>query len=141
MPMWEIEKVKRLSESSNSKFSAWNTWQDEMIKKTVIKRHFKMLISINPTEALSTALTLENDIIVKEEKKPVLQEFLFEEQLDIKSIEEQIKEDEKAVSEVCDTKESEKFEYDLTKMSEEEIEEVLKKEQEKAQEKINKNKV
>ena len=100
-----------------------------------------MLISINPTEALSTALTLENDIIVKEEKKPVLQEFLFEEQLDIKSIEEQIKEDEKAVSEVCDTKESEKFEYDLTKMSEEEIEEVLKKEQEKAQEKINKNKV
>ena len=141
MPMWEIEKVKRLSESSNSKFSAWNTWQDEMIKKTDIKRHFKMLISINPTEALSTALTLENDIIVKEEKKPVLQEFLFEEQLDIKSIEEQIKEDEKAVSEVCDTKESEKFEYDLTKMSEEEIEEVLKKEQEKAQEKINKNKV
>ena len=140
MPMWEIEKVKRLSESSNSKFSAWNTWQDEMIKKTVIKRHFKMLISINPTEALSTALTLENDIIIKEEKKPVLQEFIFDENEQMKSIEEQIREDEKAVAEVCDNNDSDKFEYDLTKMSEEEIEEVLKKEQKKAQEQLNKNK-
>ena len=140
MPMWEIEKVKRLSESSNSKFSAWNTWQDEMIKKTVIKRHFKMLISINPTEALSTALTLENDIIIKEEKKPVLQEFIFDENEQMKSIEEQIREDEKAVAEVCDNNNSDKFEYDLTKMSEEEIEEVLKKEQKKAQEQLNKNK-
>jgi phage RecT family recombinase len=61
MPMWEIEKVKRLSEGSGSKYSAWQTWEEEMIKKVVIKRHFKMLISINPSEALATALQIEND--------------------------------------------------------------------------------
>lgn len=61
MPMWEIEKVKRMSDGSSSKFSAWNTWEDEMIKKSVIKRHFKMLISGNSSEALSTALQIENE--------------------------------------------------------------------------------
>ena len=61
MPMWEIEKVKRLSEGSSNKFSAWQTWEEEMIKKVVIKRHFKMLISGNPSEALATALQIENE--------------------------------------------------------------------------------
>lgn len=61
MPMWEIEKVKSMSEGSNSQYSAWQTWEDEMIKKSVIKRHFKMLISGNPSEALSTALEIENE--------------------------------------------------------------------------------
>jgi recombination protein RecT len=61
MPMWEIDKVKRMSEGSSHKFSAWNTWEDEMIKKSVIKRHFKLLISGNPTEALQTALSIENE--------------------------------------------------------------------------------
>lgn len=61
MPMWEVEKVKRLSEGSSNKFSAWQTWEEEMIKKVVIKRHFKMLISGNPSEALSTALQIENE--------------------------------------------------------------------------------
>jgi recombination protein RecT len=61
MPMWEIEKVKRLSEGSSSKYSAWQTWEEEMIKKVVIKRHFKMLISGNPSEALTTALQVENE--------------------------------------------------------------------------------
>ena len=61
MPMWEVDKVRSMSEGSGSKFSAWNTWRDEMIKKSVIKRHFKMLISGNPTEALATALKVENE--------------------------------------------------------------------------------
>lgn len=61
MPMWEVEKVKRLSEGSSSKYSAWQTWEEEMIKKVVIKRHFKMLISGNPSEALATALQVENE--------------------------------------------------------------------------------
>lgn len=61
MPMWEIDKVRSMSEGSGSKYSAWNTWRDEMIKKSVIKRHFKMLISGNPTEALATALKVENE--------------------------------------------------------------------------------
>jgi recombination protein RecT len=61
MPMWEIDKVKRMSEGSSSQYSAWNTWEDEMIKKSVIKRHFKMLISGNSNEALTTALQIENE--------------------------------------------------------------------------------
>jgi recombination protein RecT len=61
MPMWEIDKVKSLSLGSSDKFSAWQTWEEEMIKKVVIKRHFKMLISLNPSEALKSALQVEND--------------------------------------------------------------------------------
>jgi phage RecT family recombinase len=75
MPMWEIEKVKRLSEGSGSKYSAWQTWEEEMIKKVVIKRHFKMLISGNPSEALATALQIENEnnsLIGSFDSKPVL---------------------------------------------------------------------
>ena len=75
MPMWEIEKVKRLSEGSGSKYSAWQTWEEEMIKKVVIKRHFKMLISGNPSEALATALQIENEnnsLIGSFDSKPVV---------------------------------------------------------------------
>jgi len=61
MPMWEVEKAKKLSAGSSDKFSPWNTWEDEMIKKVVIKRHFKMLISGNPSEALAMALQIENE--------------------------------------------------------------------------------
>ena len=61
MPMWEIEKVKLLSEGSSSKYSAWQTWEEEMIKKVVIKRHFKMLISLNASEQISNTLQIENE--------------------------------------------------------------------------------
>ena len=61
MPMWEIDKIRSMSEGSQSKYSAWNTWRDEMIKKSVIKRHFKMLISGNPSEALATAMQIEQE--------------------------------------------------------------------------------
>lgn len=59
MPYWEIEKVKK---SSRGGF-AWIDWQDEMIKKTVIKRHFKMLISVNNIHdnKLNALLEIENE--------------------------------------------------------------------------------
>ncbi len=59
MPFWEIEKIKN---SSRGGF-AWKDWQDEMIKKTVIKRHFKMLISINNVNdsKLNALLEIENE--------------------------------------------------------------------------------
>jgi recombination protein RecT len=82
MPMWEIEKVKRNSLGSDSKYSAWQTWRDEMIKKSVIKRHFKMLISGNPSEALTTAISIEqennpltNSFDKKPQKKSILTAF------------------------------------------------------------------
>lgn len=79
MPMWEIEKVKRNSLGSDSKYSAWQTWRDEMIKKSVIKRHFKMLISGNPSEALTTAISIEHDnnpLTNSFDKKPQKQSIL-----------------------------------------------------------------
>jgi len=104
MPMWEIEKVKRLSEGSGSKYSAWQTWEEEMIKKVVIKRHFKMLISGNPSEALATALQIENEnnaLIGSIDSKPVLSKrkpslmsaFDFEEEqpVDVEPVEEKSK--------------------------------------------------
>ena len=59
MPIWEIEKIKK---SSKGGF-AWKDWEDEMIKKTVIKRHFKMLISINNVHnsKLHALLEIENE--------------------------------------------------------------------------------
>jgi recombination protein RecT len=63
MPYWEIDKVKNTSKGSDSKFSPWITWKDEMIKKTVIRRHFKMLISINDAvnSKMSAVLEIDND--------------------------------------------------------------------------------
>lgn len=63
MPMWEIDKVRKSSKGSDSKYSPWNTWRDEMIKKTVIKRHFKMLISIDDSanQHIASALEIEQE--------------------------------------------------------------------------------
>tara|TARA_B110000259_G_scaffold129018_1_gene145686 strand:+ start:2924 stop:3880 length:957 start_codon:yes stop_codon:yes gene_type:complete len=67
MPVWEIDKIKNTSKSVNSKFgkqfSPWVTWKDEMIKKTVIKRHFKMLISLNNVHdsKINALLEIENE--------------------------------------------------------------------------------
>lgn len=59
MPLWEILKIK--SESKNTgENSVWNKWRDEMIKKTVIKRHSKTLIA-EPSPALMVAMSIEND--------------------------------------------------------------------------------
>ena len=63
MPILEIDKIKQSSTNSNSKYSAWTTWRDEMIKKSVIKRHFKMLISLGNinNDKISTFLQIENE--------------------------------------------------------------------------------
>jgi len=63
MPMWEIDKIKQSSTNSSSKYSAWTTWRDEMIKKSVIKRHFKMLISLGNinNEKISAFMQIENE--------------------------------------------------------------------------------
>ena len=65
MPNWEIEKVRDTSESyKNLKarpFSPWTTWTEEMIKKTKLKRDFKMLIADNTSEQLAAALEVEQE--------------------------------------------------------------------------------
>ena len=61
MPFWELEKIKNTSEGSSNKYSAWNNWADEMYKKSVIKRHFKTLISVNPSANVMNALEVEHN--------------------------------------------------------------------------------
>ena len=60
MPNWEVEKVKRMSTNSSGKYSAWTTWAEEMIKKTVIKRHFKLLIGSFTSDRVSALMEIEN---------------------------------------------------------------------------------
>jgi len=128
MPMWEIDKVKRMSEGSSSQYSAWQTWEDEMIKKSVIKRHFKMLISGNPSEALSTALEIENEnnklvnsfdsskSSINNSKNSIMNAFSD-------AIEENP--NQLSISMVEEPKTKEMPIFDLTKMSDEQIEEEL----------------
>lgn len=80
MPYWEIEKVKRMSEGSSNSFSAWNTWEEEMVKKSVIKRHFKMLVSDSEAVEVVEALRIEeeNNPLVKTPNKPSLFNLDFE---------------------------------------------------------------
>ena len=116
MPKWELDKVKRMSEGSSNKFSAWNTWEDEMIKKSVIKRHFKLLIGENPNLALQTTLQIENEnntlINPAEKKKASImtgfddvanQKTLFEDK-DVKAVDEELEKtmDELSESEIED---------------------------------------
>ena len=64
MPNWEIEKIKNSSSGSNHKDSAWNTWKDEMYKKSVVRRHFKTLLSMGnniANDKVSTVLAVENE--------------------------------------------------------------------------------
>ena len=59
MPLWEIMKIKKESKNTGEN-SVWNKWRDEMIKKTVIKRHTKTLIA-EPSPELMVAMSIEND--------------------------------------------------------------------------------
>ena len=80
MPYWEIEKVKRMSGGSSESFSAWNTWEEEMVKKSVIKRHFKMLVSDSEAVEVVEALRIEeeNNPLIKTPSKPSLFNLDFE---------------------------------------------------------------
>jgi recombinational DNA repair protein RecT len=81
MPYWEIEKVKRFSEGSDSKWSAWTNWEEEMIKKSVIKRHFKTLVSNAEIAEVVEALRIEeeNNPLVKSSPKKNMFNFDFDE--------------------------------------------------------------
>lgn len=124
MPMWEIDKVKRMSDGSASQYSAWQTWEDEMIKKSVIKRHFKMLISGNPSEALATALEIENEnnrLVQNFEKQNTAKKSIMNAFSD--AIEENPNQLSIPMSEEAEQREMPVF--DFTKMSDEQIEQEL----------------
>jgi recombination protein RecT len=61
----EIEKVRATSESwkneKTRRFSPWETWADEMWKKTVMKRLFKVLPKTHFDDKLIAALSKEHE--------------------------------------------------------------------------------
>lgn len=65
LPKDDIEKIKRTSESwKNEKtrnYSPWENWEDEMWKKTALKRLFKLLPKTKFSESLIAALSVEHD--------------------------------------------------------------------------------
>jgi recombination protein RecT len=81
MPMWEVDKVRNVSKNKGEKWSAWNMWEEEMIKKTVIRRHFKLLVSGTELEEVAEAINIEeqNNPIVKSNSKSSLFDLNFDE--------------------------------------------------------------
>jgi len=61
MPIWEINKIRGFSQNKDEQWSIWNIWEEEMIKKTTIKRHFKLLVSDTDSEQLHNAISLEEE--------------------------------------------------------------------------------
>jgi recombination protein RecT len=61
----EIEKIRATSESwkneGGRKYSPWETWEDEMWKKSVLKRLFKLLPKTNFSEQLIAAISHDYD--------------------------------------------------------------------------------
>ena len=104
MKIEEIEKIKKSSKAAGSPYSPWNTFYEEMVKKTVVKRAFKewpktksffrlenAIEVLNEHEGLKEELTAQkaleadveaNDPRTEEEKvigdnyKPVIGKFL-----------------------------------------------------------------
>jgi recombination protein RecT len=61
----EIEKVRATSESwkkeTSRKYSPWETWEDEMWKKTALKRIFKLLPKTNFSDQLIAAISNDHE--------------------------------------------------------------------------------
>jgi recombination protein RecT len=61
----EIEKIRSTSESYKNeegrKFSPWETWEDEMWKKSALKRLFKLLPKTNFSDQLIAAISHDYD--------------------------------------------------------------------------------
>ena len=69
----EINKVKECSKSANSKFSPWNNWYDEMVKKTVIRKGMKFYPMILDNEQRVALDSVDNDVDFNMKKIPARQ--------------------------------------------------------------------
>jgi recombination protein RecT len=70
----EIEKIRATSESYKNeegrKYSPWETWEDEMWKKSALKRLFKLLPKTNFSDQLIAAISHDYDNEVSDLKTP-----------------------------------------------------------------------
>jgi len=81
MPIWEINKRRAFSEGHEEKGSAWTQWEEDMVKKTAIRRHFKLLISDSTNEQLREAVRIEdesNTMNFPSAQRPSLLDFDFD---------------------------------------------------------------
>lgn len=58
----EIEKVRECSKSANSKYSPWEKWYEEMVRKTVIRKGMKFYPLIIDFEKQQALDNLDNDV-------------------------------------------------------------------------------
>lgn len=69
----DIEKVRNASKAGDSKYSPWNTWYEEMAKKTAIKRMCKLLpLSVEEQKRIAQDETIKTELhedmsVVKDE--------------------------------------------------------------------------
>lgn len=61
MPYWDIQRTEKTSKAAGTAYSPWNTFREEMVKKTKVKRDFKMLVKGRESEQLSAALAIEEE--------------------------------------------------------------------------------
>lgn len=70
----DIEKVRATSESYKNeegrKYSPWETWEDEMWKKTVLKRLFKLLPKTNFSDQLIAAISHDYEAEISDVNVP-----------------------------------------------------------------------
>lgn len=69
----EINKVKECSKSASSQYSPWNTWFDEMVKKTVIRKGMKFYPMILDNEQRIALDSVDNDVDFNMNKQPARQ--------------------------------------------------------------------
>lgn len=60
-PYWEILEAEKISPSSSNEYSPWQTWREDMIKKTKIKYDAKTLMSSKPSDRINAALAIEQE--------------------------------------------------------------------------------
>ena len=59
----EIQKIRSFSKSSNSQYSPWNNWEDEMWRKTAIRKAMKNIsLDFGSSETLKAYHESDNDV-------------------------------------------------------------------------------
>lgn len=86
----EIEKIRNTSESFKNektrKYSPWENWEDEMWKKTVLKRLFKLLPKTQFSEQLIAAISNEHENEISDLPKENKYESMFEDVQVVESV-------------------------------------------------------
>jgi recombination protein RecT len=89
----EIEKIRATSESYKNedgrKYSPWETWEDEMWKKSALKRLFKLLPKTNFSDQLIAAISHDYDTEVNDlAEQPDKYAGMFEDVQEIREVKE-----------------------------------------------------